>query len=308
MSINIKIITFYKFIDLNNIEHLQSIIRDLCTSLKIKGTILLSTEGINGTIAGRAEDIEKLIDFFSTKPEFHDLNYKISYYDQYPFDRLKIRIKKEIVTMGIKSLNPAKQTGIYVDPIDWNRLISEPDVITLDTRNKYETQMGIFNNAIDPNINTFTEFPNFFNKKFAHLNKDSKIAMYCTGGIRCEKSTAYLLNLGFSNVYHLQGGILNYFTKVPIEQSLWKGECFIFDKRIGIDHNINKGNYSMCYGCRYPVSYIDKQSTKYKEGIHCPHCVDFIADKTIKRATERHKQISLLKSKVTTKAITQNIK
>ena len=297
MSLNITVIAFYKFVELQNLSSLQAIIKDLCTSLEIKGTILLGTEGINGTVSGVGEGIQKLVEFFSSQIEFHDLNYKVSYYDTYPFRRLKVRIKKEIVTLGVKGLNPAKQTGIYVDPNDWNTLISDPNTVTIDTRNKYETQIGIFKSSIDPNINCFREFPKFFEENYSHLNKDQKIAMYCTGGIRCEKSTAYLLKLGFKNVYHLQGGILNYLDKVPVDKSIWEGECFLFDNRIGVNHQIEKGSYSMCYGCRYPVSIEEQQSPKYKAGIHCPNCIDSIPEKTIKRATERQKQINLLKKR-----------
>lgn len=295
MKNQITIIAFYKFVDLPNFKELQIKIKKFCLEQQIKGTILLSAEGINSTISGLDHNIHATLNFLKSHKEFADLSYKISYNTSHPFVRLKVKLKKEIVTLGIPNINPTIQTGEYIDPNNWNKLISDPEVITIDTRNKYEVKIGTFKNAINPNTNSFREFPKFFADNFNQLDKNKKIAMYCTGGIRCEKSTAYLLQLGFKNVYHLNGGILNYLEKVPAKDSLWQGECFLFDNRIGVDHSINKGCYSMCPGCRYPISPEDKQTVQYRPGVYCPNCCDSIPEKTIKRAEERHKQIMLSK-------------
>ncbi|MGD0465691.1 MAG: rhodanese-related sulfurtransferase [Gammaproteobacteria bacterium] len=297
MGQSITITAFYKFVSLPNFKELHPKILDFCKEQQIKGTILLSQEGINATISGLDHNIHAVLNFLKSHNEFTDLNYKIAYNTCHPFLRLKVRLKKEIVTLGIPNINPTIQVGEYIEPTDWNQLISDPDVITIDTRNKYETQIGIFKNAIDPQTNSFREFPEYVTKNFNNVDQNKKIAMYCTGGIRCEKSTAYLLQLGFKNVYHLKGGILNYLEKIPKEHSLWHGECFVFDTRIGVDHNINKGNHNMCYGCRYPISTEDQQSSKYKAGVHCPHCFNRITEKTLKRAEARQKQILLAKKR-----------
>lgn len=293
VSIPKKIVTiaaFYKFIILPNFKELQPKILDFCNTRHIKGTILLSQEGINGTISGLDQDLYAVLHFLKNHQEFNNLEYKISYNECHPFLRLKVRLKKEIVTLGVPNINPSIQVGKYIDPKDWNNIISDPEVITIDTRNKYEIQIGTFKDAINPNTNTFREFPGYFARNFSNLDKNKKIAMYCTGGIRCEKSTAYLLQLGFKNVYHLKGGILNYLEKVPQGSSLWEGECFVFDTRIGIDNNLDKGNYQMCYGCRYPISPEDQTSTNYKPGVYCPNCYHTIPEKTIKRAEARQQQ------------------
>lgn len=290
ISHDITIVAFYKFVNLPNFKELHPKILDFCKAQQIKGTILLSQEGINSTISGLDDNIHAVLNFLKSYKEFADLNYKISYNNRHPFLRLKVRLKKEIVTLGIPNINPNIQVGEYVDPQDWNKLISDPDVITIDTRNKYEVQIGNFKHSIDPKTSTFREFPEYFAKNFNNLDQNKKIAMYCTGGIRCEKSTAYLLQLGFKNVYHLKGGILNYLEKVSKEDSLWQGECFVFDTRIGVDHQIHKGEYNMCYGCRYPISIEDQQSVNYKLGVCCPNCYDTIPEKTLKRAEARQKQ------------------
>jgi UPF0176 protein len=283
---------FYKFVNLPNFKELRLILLELCKQQQIKGTILLSHEGINSTISGLDHNIKVILEFLISQPEFSDLNYKLSYNDKHPFLRLKIKLKKEIVTIGLPDISPLKQVGEYIEPQDWNQLISDPEVITIDTRNKYETHIGTFKHAINPEINTFRQFPEYFTKNFNNLDPNKKIAMYCTGGIRCEKSTAYLLQLGFKNVYHLKGGILNYLKQTPKENSLWEGECFVFDTRIGVDHDVNKGSHKMCYGCRHPISKEDQGSVNYKQGVYCPHCFNTIPEKTLKRAEARQKQHS----------------
>lgn len=296
-SNSITIIAFYKFVNLPNFKELRPKFLDFCKAKEIKGTILLSEEGINGTISGLHHNIEAVLQFLKTHSELNDLNYKTSYNNKHPFFRLKIKLKKEIVTLGIPNINPNKQVGEYVEPQDWNKLISDPEVLTIDTRNKYEVQIGSFKNAINPKTNTFREFPRYFAENFNNIDQNKKIAMYCTGGIRCEKSTAYLLQLGFKHVYHLKGGILNYLEKINNEDSLWQGECFVFDNRIGVDHKINKGEHRMCYGCRYPISTEDQQSNKYKEGVYCPNCYETIPEKTKLRAEARQKQKMLALTK-----------
>ena len=297
MTNKITVVCFYKFVDLPNFADLQQPIKNYASNQKIKGTILLSKEGINSTIAGTNQSIMTMLEFLRNYPQFKDLTYKLSQCDTNPFIRLKVKLKKEIVTLGIKNINPSQATGQYVAPADWNQLIADPDVITIDTRNKYEVKIGSFDHAINPKTDSFREFPEFFAKNFQHLDRKQKIAMFCTGGIRCEKSTAYLMQLGFTNVYHLQGGILNYLEQIPPQDSLWQGECFVFDNRIGVNHHIQPSGHSMCPGCRYPVSNADKQSTRYKEGVYCPICIDTIPKKTIKRAEARHRQKILAKQK-----------
>lgn len=296
MNDKFTIITFYKFVNLPNFKCMRAEIKDFCTAQNIKGTILLGQEGINSTISGLNDNVQATLSFLKNYPELRDLAPKTSYHHDHAFVRLKVKLRREIVTLGIDNLDPTN-AGKYIEPENWNAIISDPNVVTIDTRNMYETKIGAFQNAIDPQINTFRQFPNYFEKNFAQLNKNTKIAMYCTGGIRCEKSTAYLIQLGFTNVYHLKGGILNYLEKIPSKDSLWEGECFIFDNRIGLDQNINKGQHIMCPGCRYPVSQEEQLSKKYKLGIHCPNCFDIIPEKTIKRAEARHKQITITKEK-----------
>jgi UPF0176 protein len=295
MGDEFTIITFYKFVHLPKFKSMYTEIKDFCLSHGIRGTILLAEEGINSTISGSDPSIKATLNFLTSYPELNGLHPKVSYHNKHPFIRLKIKLKKEIVTLGINNINPANKVGKYIEPQDWNELISNPNVITIDTRNKYETKIGTFRHAIDPKINTFRQFPKFFEENFNKLSKDTKIAMYCTGGIRCEKSTAYLLQLGFKNVYHLNGGILNYLDKISAKDSLWKGECFIFDNRIGLDQNSHKGKHIMCPGCRYPVSPEEQLSEKYQLGVRCPSCFDVIPEKTVKRAKARHKQLILIK-------------
>lgn len=298
MKDSIKIITFYKFVNLPNHLSLRQIIQQTCINLQVKGTILLSPEGINATVAGAPDKIDQLIELLSSYNEFKDMGVQVSYHASYPFRRLKVKLKQQLFNLGIPEISPEIQTGTYVQPENWNSLISDPNTITIDARNHYEVAIGCFKYAVNPNINTFSQFPNYFLDNFSKLNKDHKIAMYCTGGIRCEKSTAYLLKLGFKQVYHLKGGILNYLSKIPKQISLWQGDCFLFDQRIGVTSTLQTNNYGMCYGCRHPLNLQDQADPKYKEGIYCPYCFDNISTKTIKRATERKRQILLAQLKI----------
>ena len=258
----------------------------------IRGTLLLANEGINGTIAGTEQGIYQLLTWLKTDPRLNEIDYKLSFTDVMPFNRTKVKLKKEIVTMGIEGIDPKQVVGTYVDPLDWNALISDPEVVLIDTRNDYEFTVGTFKNAINPNTESFREFPAYIKQ---NLNPDQhkKVAMFCTGGIRCEKSTAYLKEQGFEEVYHLKGGILKYLEVVPEEHTLWQGECFVFDDRITVNHQLEKGHYDQCNACRLPITEADKASVHYEQGVSCPHCYDKVTAEQKARFMEREKQIAL---------------
>ena len=293
----IVIAALYKFIPLVDLECLQQPLKRLCIEHNIKGTLLLASEGINGTVSGSRSSIDRLLKMIRSYPNLEDISYKESYSSSQPFLRLKVRLKREIVTLGLQSVSPIKAVGHYVEPKDWNTLISNPDVLLIDTRNKYEVEMGTFENAIDPQTNSFREFPSFYETKLKNENKQRKIAMFCTGGIRCEKSTSFLLDKGFENVYQLKGGILNYLEKVPENESKWKGSCYVFDQRIALDHKLQKVNVEMCGGCRSAVYEDDKKSEYYERGVQCPKCVNKFDQKHINRVRQRQMQIELFEKK-----------
>lgn len=228
--------TFYKFVPLADYESLKEPILNAMKSHQILGTILLAQEGINGGFAGTPENMLALYQYLRNDPRFSDLTFKETYSDMMPYEKAKVKLRKEIVTLGIPGLDPARETGIQVSPCEWNALISDPDVVVVDNRNTYEIELGTFKNAIDPQTENFRDFPEYVEKNLLD-KKDKKIAMFCTGGIRCEKSTAYLMSLGFQSVYQLEGGILNYFKDVPTEKSLWEGTCFVFDERISVPNS-----------------------------------------------------------------------
>jgi len=290
----------YKFVELPNYAALQPSIHAACEAHHIKGTLLLAREGINGTIAGSPDDIHAILHFLRTDPTFEgkfaDLEHKESYADEHPFYRMKVKLKKEIVTMGVPSVNPNNTVGTYVKPEDWNALISDPDVILLDTRNDYEVHIGTFKGAIDPKTTTFREFPEYVAQNL-DKTKHKKVAMFCTGGIRCEKASSYMLEQGFDEVYHLQGGILKYLETVPEEQSLWQGECFVFDQRVAVKHGLEVGEYDQCYACRMPLSPEELKSPHYTAGISCPHCYSSLTEEKKKSLTERQKQVILAKKR-----------
>jgi len=290
----------YKFVSLPDFKALQAPILAACESNNIKGTLLLAEEGINGTIAGLPVDIHSVLDFLRTNPlfenRFSDLEHKESFASEHPFYRMKVKLKKEIVTLGVPGVSPTNQVGTYVKPEDWNALISDPDVILIDTRNDYEVDIGTFEGAIDPKTTTFREFPEYVAKHF-DKTKHKKVAMFCTGGIRCEKASSYMMEQGFEEVYHLQGGILKYLETVPEEQSMWQGECFVFDQRVAVKHNLAVGEYDQCYACRHPLSPAEMQSPQYTPGISCPYCYDKISAEKRARLTERQKQVILAKQR-----------
>jgi UPF0176 protein len=290
-----KIAAFYQFTPMINLEELQSSLRKLLESLSIKGTILLATEGINGTLAGSNESMDEFELFLQKKKLFNELNFKISFASIEPFPRLKIKIKDEIVSIGNKKADPLLQVGDYVEPEDWNKLINRKDVLVIDTRNTYENAIGSFKNSIQPETTNFREFPDWVNNLDKNIDKNTEIAMFCTGGIRCEKASSLMKQQGFKNVSHLRGGILNYIETVHEQESLWQGECFVFDDRVSVDHKLNVGSYDMCHGCRMPITEDDKQSIKFLRGISCPNCFDNKTADQKKRYAERQKQIDLAK-------------
>jgi UPF0176 protein len=286
----------YKFAALPDYEQLQGPLFNLCQENNIQGTLLLAEEGINGTVAGSREAIDALLAFLRADPRFNDLQHKESYNEKQPFYRMKVRLKKEIVTLGAPGLNPRETVGTYVKPEDWDDLINEPDTLLIDTRNDYEVEVGTFKGAVNPETKTFREFKKFVEEKLDPV-RDKKVAMFCTGGIRCEKSTSYLLSKGFEEVYHLEGGILKYLEEVPKEKSSWEGECFVFDQRVTVNHDLEKGSYDQCYACRYPITEEDKKSPLYAEGVSCPRCHDSLSEEQKKRFMDRQKQINLAKAR-----------
>jgi UPF0176 protein len=292
----IVVAALYKFVKLPDYETLVPRLKTFCDEQGIKVTLLLAEEGINGTVSGTREAIDALRAFLDADGRFDNLSYKESFYDEQPFYRMKVKLKKEIVTMGVNGIDPQQIVGTYVKPKDWNALISDPDVVVIDTRNSYEYEIGTFERAIDPKTETFREFPAYVAENL-DPSKHKKVAMFCTGGIRCEKSTAYMKEQGFEEVYHLEGGILKYLEEVPEEESLWRGECFVFDNRVAVNHKLEKGIYDQCHGCRYPITEEDKQSERYMLGVCCPRCFDKLTEEQKTRFSERQKQIELAKQR-----------
>ncbi|QDD11039.1 rhodanese-related sulfurtransferase [Candidatus Methylopumilus planktonicus] len=290
----------YHFVSLPHYKKLREPLLNFCISKGIKGTLLLADEGINGTVAGPEKSILELLNHLKTDPvfegNFKNLAHKESWSDKHPFYRMKIKLKKEIVTLGVPGVSPTKVAGKYVKPQDWNKIISDPEVVLIDTRNDYEYAIGTFKNAINPKTNTFREFPEYVKTHF-DPKKHKKVAMFCTGGIRCEKASSYMLSKGFDEVYQLEGGILKYLEEVKPEESLWQGECFVFDQRVAITHGLEVGVYDQCYACRYPLSQDDMKSEKYTPGISCPHCFNKHTPEKLKSLTERQRQVILAKAR-----------
>jgi len=292
----IVVAALYKFANLDNYQELQKPLLARCIELGVKGTILLAAEGINGTVSGARPAIDSLLSYLRSDPRLTELDHKESYCASQPFYRTKVKLKNEIVTLGVPTVNPNLMVGKYVEPENWNQLIADPEVLVVDTRNEYEVDIGTFKNAVNPKTTTFREFPAFVEKNLKNA-KDKKIAMFCTGGIRCEKSTAYLLEQGFKEVYHLKGGILKYLEQVPEEQSLWDGECFVFDNRVAVNNKLQQGRFDQCHGCRHPLSIAERRSAKYQPGIYCPYCYDTLTADQLSRFAERHKQVNLAKQR-----------
>ncbi|MCM2374540.1 rhodanese-related sulfurtransferase [Rhodopirellula sp. ICT_H3.1] len=291
----VLVAALYRFTPLVDHESLQGPLQDRMRKDELRGSLLLAAEGINGTISGRPPVLRAFVQWLRQFEHdghlpFEATDVKWSGCDELPFRRARVRLKKEIVTMGVEGIDPLQSVGTYVDPEDWNSLVDDPDVILIDTRNDYEVEIGTFAGAVNPKTDTFREFPKFVEENL-DPQQHPKVAMFCTGGIRCEKSTAYLKERGFSEVYHLRGGILNYLEKVSPEESRWRGECFVFDSRVSVDHELQAGRYSLCHGCGWPVTAEMKADAKYEHGVACPRCADEVTDEQRRRRRERQRQI-----------------
>lgn len=291
-----QVAALYRFVRLEDYENLRGPLLAFCEARGIRGTLLLAEEGINGTIAGTAQAISEVLAYLKKDDRLADLECKFSYNTDRPFLRMKVKLKKEIVTMGRPGIDPNQCVGRYASPEQWNTLVDDPDCLVIDTRNDYEVEIGTFQGAINPNTTSFREFPEWVEKNL-DPSKHKKVAMFCTGGIRCEKSTSLLVSMGFEDVWHLQGGILNYLEKTPVEQTRWDGECFVFDSRVSVDHDLEKGSYDQCYACRFPIDDAQKASDLYVPGVSCPRCHDAHSDQQKERFTERQKQIALAKAR-----------
>ncbi len=279
----------YRFVALEKLPALQAEIKAACEALGICGTLLLAPEGVNGTIAGEGENLTKIVDLLDRLLGVRQGELKYSEASKKPFLRLKVRVKKEIITMAAPEANPTKQVGTYVEPQDWNALIADPDVTLIDTRNDYETAVGIFKGAIDPNIQTFTQFKNYVAENMDPA-RQKKVAMFCTGGIRCEKASSYMLAHGFEEVYHLKGGILKYLETIPADQSQWEGDCFVFDRRVAVGHGLEESGYRICYACRFPLMEGDQEHESYEEGVSCPRCAPNLTKERAAALRCRHEQ------------------
>jgi len=288
----VVVAALYRFTALSDFESLRDPLYKIMVAHEVRGTLLLAEEGINGTIAGSRHGIDAVISWLRSDPRLNDLETKESSVSEVPFYRTKVKLKKEIVTMGVAGIDPNHVVGTYVDPKDWNALISDPDVLVLDTRNDYEVDIGSFDNAVNPNTRSFREFPDYVAENL-DPQQHKKVAMFCTGGIRCEKSTAYLKQQGFSEVFHLRGGILKYLEEVPESESLWRGECFVFDNRVTVNHDLEKGGYDQCHACRRPITEDDKRSPHYLKGVSCHHCHDQQSQRQRERYSEREHQMEL---------------
>ena len=291
-----KVAAFYAFADLSDLDKLQKTFIDFLKKENIKGTVLLAYEGVNGTVAGTEAGIDRFKNFLKLNHLYESQNFKISYCKEEPFPRLKVKLRDEIVSIGNELADPATIVGEYVQPEDWNNLISQDDVLVLDTRNTYEFSIGTFAKSIQPETTNFREFPDWLEGlESSDIDKNKKVAMFCTGGIRCEKASSLMKAKGFKNIYHLQGGILNYMEKVPEEDSLWQGECFVFDDRVALNHNLEAGSYDMCHGCRMPITDADKLKEEYERGVSCPNCFYEKTPEQKKRYADRQKQVDLAK-------------
>ena len=289
---DVVVAALYKFAPLDHCAEMRTPLAQTCVEQQVKGTILLAREGINGTIAGSRSGIDAVLAWLRADPLLSNLEHKESFHAHQPFYRTKVRLKSEIVTLGIPGIDPNVRVGQYVAPKDWNTLIQDPEVIVVDTRNHYECEVGTFLGAIDPETRSFREFPDYVDRNLDPA-RHRKVAMYCTGGIRCEKATALMLARGFEEVFHLQGGILKYLEEVPAQESLWQGECFVFDERVTVGHGLVPGDYELCRGCRMPVSPEDRQSPDFRPGVCCPQCAARLTEEKAARRAERHRQVKL---------------
>ena len=291
-----QVAALYKFTALPDYAQLRAPLQDMCDLLEVKGTLLLAAEGINGTVSGKESSIANLIDFLRADPRLADLDVKYSTAEDMPFYRMKVRLKREIVTMGVEGVDPNKTVGTYVDPSDWNDLITDPDTILIDTRNDYEVGIGTFKGAVNPETKTFRDFPAWVEANRENINKP-KVAMFCTGGIRCEKASSFMLENGFDDVYHLKGGILKYLETQDEKKSLWEGDCFVFDQRVAVGHGLEESDYDQCFACRRPIVEDDKLRPEYTKGVSCHQCYDEMSETQKSAFAERQKQILLAKQR-----------
>jgi UPF0176 protein len=299
-SHNFLTIAFYKFVELSDIEARRAPLLAFCEQQGVKGLILLAKEGINSTIAGPEDAIRAVLAYLRADPKFADLQPKESWSELAPFRRMRVRLKKEIVTSGVPEVSPSTMAGTYVKPEDWNALISDPAVVLIDTRNDYEVELGTFERAIDPNVQTFSQLPAWVNEADvlkAVDGKRPKVAMFCTGGIRCEKSTAMMRAKGYDEVYHLEGGILKYLETVSPAESLWRGECFVFDERVAVTHGLQRGESRLCRCCRQPFPLSAVESDKFELGVSCPRCFDRTTPEQKNTARERQRQCELAETR-----------
>ena len=294
-----KVAALYHFVALPDFEDLRGPLTDFCAARGIKGTLLLAREGINGTVAGSHEAIDELIGYLKSGNVFQNrlsgLDVKYSFSNRAPFRRMKVRLKQEIVTLRASEADPTQLVGTYVEPDDWNEIISDPEMVVIDTRNDYEVAIGTFKGALDPETQSFTDFKDWVSE---HLDpeKHKKVAMFCTGGIRCEKASSYMLAHGFEEVYHLKGGILRYLEEKPEDESLWEGGCFVFDDRVAVGHDLVPLDFLLCHACRQPLAPEDREHPDYELGVQCAYCVNERTDKERERARERQKQMELARA------------
>ena len=286
------IAALYKFVHLPDYRDIREGLLAVCRDNKVKGTLLLAEEGINGTVAGSRVGIDRLREYLGKDSRFDSLEYKESFAAGIPFHRLKIKLKKEIVTMGRADIDPVGLSGTRVSAAEWNALINDPEVLVLDTRNQYEYEVGTFQNAVSPGLNSFREFPGYVQTKLDPV-RHRKVAMFCTGGIRCEKASVFMLQQGFDEVYQLQGGILRYLQEVKPEENHWQGECFVFDGRVTVDRELHRGEHEQCYSCRRPLSPQDRQSDKFEQGVSCPNCYEKLTPARRASLKERQRQVEL---------------
>jgi UPF0176 protein len=292
-----KVASFYRFLDMHDPVAFKSALQGVCEKLRLLGTILVAPEGFNGSVTGEEEAILAAFNWIENELSLADpIEARWNDVNEPPFRRMRVRLKKEIVTLGRPDILPHKKTGTYVSGEKWNELIENPDVVVIDTRNSYEFEVGTFPHAVDPQTDSFRQFPEFA-EKLAETEKGRPLAMFCTGGIRCEKATALMLELGFEEVYHLQGGILKYLEEMPEEENRWDGECFVFDTRVAVDRDLAEGGYVQCHACRRPLSAEDMASPDYQEGVSCPKCINEVDEERRAGLRERQKQVELARER-----------
>lgn len=291
------IAALYHFAKIEKLEEKKNSVLEMCRSHGIRGTIILAKEGVNGTISGSHDGIKTVLKHLKSWPGIDDIEIKYSFSDKSNFNRMKVKVKDEIVTMGKPNIDPTINAGTYVEPSDWNDLISREDVMVIDTRNTFEFDVGRFKGAVNPITKEFNQFPDWADSLSSKSDKPNAVAMYCTGGIRCEKATTYMKNIGFNEVYHLKGGILKYLEEIPENDSLWEDECFVFDQRVSLKHGLVEGDYMLCYGCQNPLSPEDRESPMFELGVSCPKCDGVLSQRDRERFRERQLQIRLARER-----------